>query len=341
MSDIMKIRESAQATKGTGKRWTAKLIAGDVWGATAFYPSEVLARDAAIAFPVGTKMYENHMTDSEIYERPVGDVSKLVGKLVTPGEFIADHPEGPGIYADVEFYDSYVERIREIGEDIGLSVDGGADYVEGERDQRFGKIVTSIPFIRSVDVVTAAGAGGKLITIKESAGPMAGIPINEGDQSVTAITKDELNAFGEELFTRITEALTPTPAAPVAPAAPATPDLTAEGIAAAVAAKNAEDAAAAAASAVVEEDVPAEVDVAALVSAIATAQLPEAVIPGVVASVQAGRTIEEAVTQQTTIREAFLAQTQTAGVRIVEAGDRQGSGNPDLRGDILSVMNAK
>lgn len=343
---ITAIRESGQA-KGTGKRWTAKLISADVWGSTAYYPAEVLARDAAFAFPAGTKMFENHLTESEQWERPVGDVNKLVGKLVTAGEFIADHPEGPGVYADVEFYDSYVPRISEIGNDVGLSVDGGADYVEGERDQRYGKIVTGIPFIRSVDVVVAAGAGGKLITIKESAGPMAGVPVNkEGDQSMS-VTKEELTealkAVVSELDTKITqirESLTPTPVAAATPAAPAEPAaatsvLSAEEIAAAVAAKQAEDAAAAAAAAAPAE--PVQVDVAALVEAIATAQLPTAVIPGVVASVQNGASVEDAVKQQTDIREAFLAQTGSAGVRIVESG--RGQGDQPVGSAVLSALN--
>lgn len=337
MSNVVRIHESGEV-KATGKRWEAKLIAADVWGATAFYPAEVLARDAATAFPVGTKMYENHMTESEHYERPVGDVGKLIGKLVTAGEFIADHPEGPGVYADVEFYDSYVPRIAEIGEDVGLSVDGAADYVEGERDQRFGKIVTGIPYIKSVDVVTAAGAGGKLITIKESAGPMAGIPVNtEGDQSVTAITQEHLDAFAEKLFTRITEALTPQPVTteavvtdPVAPSA--------EDIAAAVTAAQAAGATTTDPEAKANETDPVEVDYPALVAEIVGADLPKEVIPNVVSAVQAGTSVEDAIKHQTTIREAFLAQTNSTNVRILES-DRGDKGETPLRDSVLGIMN--
>ena len=326
-----RLLESGTA-RGTGKRWRAKLIAADVWGSSAFYPAEVLARDASTAFPAGTKMFENHLTESETWERPVGDVAKLVGKLATPGEYEADNPEGPGVYADVEFYDSYVDRIREIGSDVGLSVDGGADYVEGERDGRFGKIVTGIPYIKSVDVVVAAGAGGKLISIRESTGPMAGTPINnEGDQSVTALTKDEftegLKGLAETLTTAIKESLAPVFEAPKVEDVEPTPAPVVE------APEESED------EAKPDEDEAndVEVNLAEVATKFVEAGLPPEVMPSVVTAVQEGKTVDEAIKAQTAIREAFLAQTNSASVRIVES-DRGNEGpSLSLREKILAA----
>lgn len=339
MMKTTKILESGKANL-TGKRWVAKLIEADTWGTSAYYPAEVLERDAATAFPIGTRMFENHSTEEEEWQRPVGDVSRLIGKTLTPGEFLADHPEGPGVFAEVEFYDSYTARIKEIGEDIGLSVDGAADYVEGERDGRFGKIVTSIPYIKSVDVVVTAGAGGKLINITESAGPKAGVPINiEGDQSMTAITKEDLQAsfaaFGATLTTAIKESLgavapVAEPVAEAAPAAPSTDDIVAA-IQAAQAAKEAE----------AEETHKAgsEVDVAQLVAAVVGADLPQEVVPSVVAAVQAGTAVEDAISAQTKIREAYLAQAPAGSVRIVESG--RGTENVSVQDEILSILGTK
>lgn len=335
-----KLLESGTA-RGTGKRRRAKLIAADVWGSSAFYPAEVLARDAATAFPAGTKMFENHITESEQWERPVGDVAKLVGKLISDGQYEADNPEGPGVYADVEFYDSYVDRINEIGDDVGLSVDGGADYVEGERDGRYGKIVTGIPFIKSVDVVVAAGAGGKLISILESAGPMAGIPINtEGEQSMTALTKDEfldgLKGLAETLTTAIKESLTPVAVtadqvavdAPVVPAAEITTEPTVEVVAPAAETPAAE----------VVEEPKAEVDLVAVATEFAAAGLPAEVMPNVIASVQGGATVADAISAQTTIREAFLAQSHPGSVRIVESDRTDPKAKVSLRDGILANL---
>ena len=163
MNNIV-LHESGKA-KGNGKRRRAKLIAADVWGSSGYYPASVLERDAEAVFFPGVKMYENHFTESEEYSRPEGDVAKLVGKLTSYGVFEPNNPEGPGVYADVEFYDSYVDRINEIADDIGLSVRGDGTSEEGEIDGRYGPIVTQLLNIRSVDVVTSAGAGGKIVSI--------------------------------------------------------------------------------------------------------------------------------------------------------------------------------
>ena len=265
----------------------------------------------------GTKMYENHFTEAEEWERPEGDVAKLVGKLTSYGVYEADNPEGPGVYADVEFYDSYVPRINEIGEDVGLSVRGNGTSEEGEAAGRFGKIVTQLININSVDVVTTAGAGGKLISILESAGPMAGEPIyTEGDQSVTALTKEEFDAgiaslkesfseavgdgFVASLSTALKEALAPAPAV----------------------AEVVEPEAAAQATEVIEA-AEVEIDHAELATKFAESDLPAAVMPNIVAALKEGKTIEEAIASQSKLREAFVEHQPTVTtVRITEA-DRQ------------------
>lgn len=310
------LHESGRA-KGTGKRRRAKLIAADVWGSSGYYPAAVLERDAEDVFVPGTKMYENHFTEAEEWERPEGDVAKLVGKLTSYGVYEADNPEGPGVYADVEFYDSYVPRINEIGEDIGLSVRGNGTSEEGEAAGRFGKIVTQLININSVDVVTTAGAGGKLVSILESAGPMAGTPINtEGDQSVTALTKEEFDAgiaslkesfseavgegFVASLSTALKEALAPAPVTPeVVEGEEVTP---------------------------VVEAAPAaevEIDHTELATKFAEADLPAAVMPNIIAAIKEGKSIEDAIASQAKLREAFVEHQPTVTtVRITEA-DRQ------------------
>lgn len=327
----MELHESGQ-TRGRGKRRRAKLISADVWGSSAYYMADVLERDAAEVVVPGIKMYENHQTFSEETERPEGDVSKLVGKIITNGLYESDNPEGPGIYADVEFYDSYVDRINEIGGDIGLSINGNGDYVEGEIDGRYGKIVTKLVNIRSVDVVTAAGAGGKLVSILESARPMAGRPIEtEGDQSVTALTSEEfeqgltkliesLNGTLTENFstlsTSLKEALVPEAVEPEAkPEGETAEEVNTEG----------------------DEKPEVEIDHAELATKFAEAALPTAVMSNVVTALKEGKTIEEAIGAQTAIREAFEAQAMATSVRITEAASKTGK---DLRSNILSTLNS-
>lgn len=333
----LELQESGR-TRGTGKRRRAKLISADVWGSSAYYMADVLERDAATVVVPGIKMYENHQTYVEESERPEGDVSKLVGKITSYGMYEPDNPEGPGIYADVEFYDSYVDRINEIGGDIGLSINGSGDYIEGEIDGRYGKIITKLVGIKSVDVVTAAGAGGKLVSILESARPMAGRPIEtEGDQSVTALTKEEfeqglaklIESFNgtlsenfSTLSTSIKEALVPEPAAPVEDESKGVSEEGEEG-------KEKEQE--------LEEEAEVEIDHAELATKFAESALPTAVMPNVVAALKEGKTIEEAIEAQTKLREAFEEQANITSVRITEAERNKGT---DLRSSILSTFNS-
>lgn len=333
----LELQESGR-TRGTGKRRRAKLISADVWGSSAYYMADVLERDAAAVVVPGIKMYENHQTYVEESERPEGDVSKLVGKITSYGMYEPDNPEGPGIYADVEFYDSYVDRINEIGGDIGLSINGSGDYIEGEIDGRYGKIITKLVGIKSVDVVTAAGAGGKLVSILESARPMAGRPIEtEGDQSVTALTKEEfeqglaklIESFNgtltenfSTLSTSIKEALVPEPAATVEDEPNGESEEGEEGKE-----KGQEP----------EEEAEVEIDHAELATKFAESALPTAVMPGVVAALKEGKTIEEAIEAQTKLREAFEEQANVTSVRITEAERNKGT---DLRSSILSTFNS-
>ena len=329
MNNIV-LHESGKA-KGSGKRRRAKLIAADVWGSSGYYPGAVLERDAEAVFFPGVKMYENHFTESEEYSRPEGDVAKLVGKLTSYGVYEPDNPEGPGVYADVEFYDSYVDRINEIADDIGLSVRGDGTSEEGEVDGRYGPIVTQLLNIRSVDVVTSAGAGGKIVSILESAGPMAGTPINnEGDRSVTALTKDEFTAgiaelkesfnaavgdgFVTSLTTALKEALKPEPV--VAPGATAEITQVQE-------------------SEATEE---VEIDHAELATKFAESELPVAVMANVVTALKEGKTIAEAIDAQTKLREAFAEASTVTTVRITEADRNEGG---SLRDKILSTVTAK
>lgn len=333
----LELQESGR-THGKGKRRRAKLISADVWGSSAYYMADVLERDAADVVVPGIKMYENHQTYVEESERPEGDVSKLVGKITSHGMYEPDNPEGPGIYADVEFYDSYVDRINEIGGDIGLSINGSGDYIEGEIDGRYGKIITKLVGIKSVDVVTAAGAGGKLVSILESARPMAGRPIEtEGDQSVTALTKEEfeqglaklIESFNgtltenfSTLSTSIKEALVPEPAAPVEDEPNGETEEGEEGKE-----KGQEP----------EEEAEVEIDHAELATKFAESALPTAVMPSVVAALKEGKTIEEAIEAQTKLREAFEEQANVTSVRITEAERNKGT---DLRSSILSTLNS-
>lgn len=160
------IHESTRALTGggTAQRWRARLIEADRWGSSGYYPRDVLEADGPTAWPAGTPVYLDHPTETEILDRPERSVRDLAGTIATTPIM-----EGDGLYAEINFYPHVAPLIEAIGTDVGLSIRATAEVEAGERDGRHGWIVTALTEGKSVDVVTKAGAGGKLITLLESA----------------------------------------------------------------------------------------------------------------------------------------------------------------------------
>jgi hypothetical protein len=275
----------------SGTKWRARILETNRWGSSAYYPHEVVERDGPRVFHTGLQMFQNHLSESEQWDRPEGSVENLVGKLVSDAWIEED-----GLYADVEFYPSYVDRISEIHKDIGLSVNAAGLTEDAEMDGRFGPVLVAILTAGSVDVVTRAGAGGKLTSILESDRAIAGRPVKEGNQSVTDLTKEDFEAglsglvesISTAVATSLTEALAnhvpaegePKPKAEK-PAKEETPAETlAEG-----AEENVET----------PGDEPAEVDVVEVVEALRESGLPKGAVKKVVESIKGGSTLDDAI----------------------------------------------
>lgn len=292
----------------TGKRWRAKIVAGDTWGSSAYYPKDVLERDGARVFTAGLSMYLNHPTQTEQYDRPERAVQDMVGKLTSDAMYESD-----GLYADVEFYDSFVTQINEKHEDVGLSIRAQGMTEDGEIDGRYGPILVAFLAAQSVDVVTKAGAGGKLTSILESDRDLAGVLIEtnkEGTQSVT-VTKEDF----EGLRTALIEAIAGIPAALAESLAAAAPVVEAVVVEPVV-------------EAVVEPVVEAAViPHAAIVEALATNHLPAASAAKIVAALTEGATLEAAVQEQIALREAFASTiTSESGTVILNESGAAVSG---------------
>lgn len=307
MAEQIKLVESLSSASGSkvGKRWKARIIEANRWGSSAYYPAEVLERDAHV-FGVGLAMYKNHPTDSEKYERPERSVDDLVGKLITEAKF-----EDDGLYAEVEFYDSFLEKINELHEDVGLSVRASGLTEESERDGRYGPVLMAILAADSVDVVTKAGAGGKLTSILESDRDLAGRPVEQEEvKNMTDVTKEDF----ETLRSDITAAITSLKDSLVEAIKPAPVELTDE--------QKEAKAKADAEAADKPEDV--EIDHAAVVQAVAEAQLPAVTAGAIVADIKAGKSIEDAVKVQTDLREAFLSGSESGELNLQESGKATG-----------------
>jgi regulator of replication initiation timing len=169
--------------------WRARLIEADVQGSSGYYPAEVLFRDGPVAFPAGTHVDLDHPTSEEDVERPERSVRDLAGYLVDGARF-EESADGRGLFARIQFIDELKDRIKSLAPVIGLSIRAAGEIEVRPDGQR---VIRAISEGLSVDVVTRAGAGGRLVTMTES---KPGSPPAEGVPVVTAIEESTPSTSG-------------------------------------------------------------------------------------------------------------------------------------------------
>jgi hypothetical protein len=171
------ITEAAAAkAKETGRLPIQFISPG--WGSSGYYSPEVIAEAAETQFiPAGTHMYADHPTEAEAVERPGRSLKDLMAVVVGDAR-VATEADVTGWGADlgalvgeadvVPAWQPLVETVRD---HIGTSIRGSAtDIVEGEAEGRRGRIVEGLLApCTSVDFVTRAGRGGKVLRVMESA----------------------------------------------------------------------------------------------------------------------------------------------------------------------------
>jgi len=142
------------------------------WGSSGYYSSEVLEAAATDRiFPAGTQMFVNHQTAQERNDRPEGDLKDLAAVLIedavwnpTGGE------EGNGsLQAPARVFGHWREPLADMKEAIGTSIRAAADVEFGEAEGRKGRIVGRLVESISVDFVTRAGRGGRIVEVLEAA----------------------------------------------------------------------------------------------------------------------------------------------------------------------------
>jgi len=131
-------------------------------GSSGYYSREVVEA-AAPLFAAGTHMYFDHPTDVEAMERPGRSVRDLCAVIKEAGTFDA---KLGGVRGKVKPFAPYRDLLldEDFAANIGLSIRGSAtDIVNG--------VVEGLAVIDSVDFVTRAGRGGRVLSVLESARP--------------------------------------------------------------------------------------------------------------------------------------------------------------------------
>ena len=154
----------AGATKGStlvGKIWSITIIEGDRQGSSAYYPKEALESGAPL-FKKGLRIFKNHPSSEEKWSRPERNVDDIIGVLDEDATF-----DGKDLKGKIKVYSEHQAWVKERAEDgvIAMSIRAEGQMTEGANGMELVKFTA----VRSVDVVTEAGAGGKFEEVLESA----------------------------------------------------------------------------------------------------------------------------------------------------------------------------
>lgn len=167
------------------------------WGSSGFYSHELLENHAANFN--GVQMYWNHPTPDEDKTRPERNLNDLAAVLNNV-RFREDGPEGAGVYGYAKVFSPFKERIGELAPYIGVSILAQGQGNLGEAEGKEGLIIESIDLVRSVDFVTKAGAGGKVVEMFEAAREPLSVKEDTDDAHAKEVKEDmELKEAVEEL----------------------------------------------------------------------------------------------------------------------------------------------
>ncbi|MFV2172332.1 hypothetical protein ACFHW2_11880 [Actinomadura sp. LOL_016] len=201
----------AASGQPASRRFRARLIEAEVQGSSGYYPADTLRRSAG-AFPAGTQVFCDHPSMTEAADRPERSVKDLAGRLATDAVFDRD-----GLYAEVEVFPHYAPLIEGVADAIGMSI-RAMGTSEPSRDESIrGPIITSLTEGISVDFVTKAGAGGKVLELIESAREQAPAePLDEApdagpargeqtpaEEAAEPPTREELREAGRTVGARL------------------------------------------------------------------------------------------------------------------------------------------
>lgn len=202
MGKIQKLVNEQSTVLGDSQNARVRFLSAGQ-GSSGFYPAEMIEQYGPTAFPVGTQLFWDHLTESEEWERRgQHSIKDLVG--VTTSEAVYN-PEGQSLEADVKFFGNAAPFVRDAFEYFDLSIEA-MSYVNEE-----GVVEALVPSsFNAVSLVPKGGRDGKIIALAESYREKHGniVPSREhatNDGKETGVEPKDIEAIA----TAVAEALTP------------------------------------------------------------------------------------------------------------------------------------
>lgn len=189
---------TAPSTDGASGKMLIQLI-NPGWGSSGYYSAEVLEAAAkAKIFGAGTQSYIDHPSESERVDRPERSVRDLAAVLTSDAAW-----DGSALVAEIQTFGPMAGALAEMKDAIGISIRAAATVATGEAEGRTGTIITELVEGVSVDFVTNAGRGGRILDVLESARPtlVCERAVSHGVAEATANdTRNSLDAALDDRF---------------------------------------------------------------------------------------------------------------------------------------------
>lgn len=190
LAESRKLSEAATTADAKSGRLSIQVIDAG-WGTSGYYSPEVCEAGAEL-FAVGTHMYLDHPRGDgsgvDIHgNRSVKDIAAVITEA---GRWDA---ATQSVIAECQVTAPYRDFLTDeaLAPYLGLSIRGSAtDTSIGEADGRTGTLIEGLADITSVDFVTRAGRGGRVLQVLESAPPSVVID-RAVDHGVEEATADE------------------------------------------------------------------------------------------------------------------------------------------------------
>ena len=157
---LYKLHESTsgEGTKALGEgKYRIRIITPGK-GSSGIYLAENLAESAHL-FKAGTEMFIDHPTESEEWEPPERSIRDYAGVFLED----ATVGEDGALYTVCKVFSGVNKLIKDKWEHIGVSINAWCDEPVSETG-----VVPVFAGVRSVDFVTAPGAGGGIVDLLES-----------------------------------------------------------------------------------------------------------------------------------------------------------------------------
>lgn len=154
-------------------------------GSSGYYPADTIRKAVENrVWSKGMHVYLDHPGRAEGDDRPERTLKDLVGVLAEDAVW---DPDAQSADTTVKVYEHYRPILTDMADDIGLSIRAYAAAEAGAVDGYQGPIVTDITEGISVDFVTKAGRGGRVLQVLESARDNGLVTLATSEGEVTVL----------------------------------------------------------------------------------------------------------------------------------------------------------